>query len=164
MKCQEEDKRRFSQEQKYDDLYALFDGMCKEGTALNKVVTTQLKCFNETLSNTNCEQERKGFLKPYETEIQLDEFRTTHVIPERVYCLSQILLVNCIVDDITRNCGLRPRLLTVELLRRYGFVDISCPLSYREGLLEDLDEFNLTENQKTFAIYELERLRILYDV
>ncbi|GBL99815.1 hypothetical protein AVEN_163819-1, partial [Araneus ventricosus] len=51
------------------------------------VATSNLKCFNETFSNTNCRQEMDVFLNPYEKEVPLDEFTTTHVIPERVHCL-----------------------------------------------------------------------------
>ncbi|CAL1296971.1 unnamed protein product [Larinioides sclopetarius] len=159
IKCLNEDERRFKQLEKYENLYSLFDEVCKEGTALNEVVKTQLRCFNDTFSNTNCEKERKDFLKPYETEIPLDEFTTTHVIPERVHCLSEMLQAKCIVDDITRNCGLRARYLISEFFRRTEFVDRSCPTHYREGLIEDIDEYNLTEDQKTFAIYELERMK-----
>ncbi|GBO03823.1 hypothetical protein AVEN_183606-1 [Araneus ventricosus] len=119
------------------------------------VLTVKLKCFNETFSNTNCPQESDDFLKPYRKEIPLDEFTTTHVIPERVHCLSQILLINCLVGDITTNCGLRALTLTLEFLHRSAFVERYCPLSYRTGLLEDIDEFNLTEVQKRWAVAEL---------
>ncbi|KAF8774744.1 hypothetical protein HNY73_017263 [Argiope bruennichi] len=163
MKCEAEDNRIFANPERYVKLVDVFNEICEEGSVLNEVATGNLKCFNETFSHTNCEQERKTFLEPYEKEVPLDEFTTTHVIPERVHCLSEILLANCLLEDITRNCGLRARYATVEYLQRSSFVDGSCPLSYRESLLPALDEFNLTEEQKTFAIAELERMSLSDD-
>ncbi|CAL1296973.1 unnamed protein product [Larinioides sclopetarius] len=164
IKCLKDDERRFKQLEKYENLYSFFDEVCKEGSALNEVVKTKLRCFNETFSNTNCNQEREDFLNPYETEIQLDEFTTTHVIPERVHCLSEMLEAKCIVDDITKNCGLRAKRLIGEFYRRTELIDLSCPPHYREGLLEDIDEFNLTEDQKSFAISELLRMKVIDEV
>ncbi|GBN19939.1 hypothetical protein AVEN_33463-1 [Araneus ventricosus] len=124
------------------------------------VATSNLKCFNETFGNTNCQQETDDFIEPYREEILLDEFTTTHVIPQRVYCLSRILLAGCLLEDINRNCGIRARHGTLEYLHRSNFVNGTCPLSYRISLLPDIDKFNLTEEQKTFAISELERMKI----
>ncbi|GBN12151.1 hypothetical protein AVEN_238461-1 [Araneus ventricosus] len=164
MKCREEDKRIFKKPETSENLIALFDEICDEGSAFNEIATSNLKCFNETFSNTNCRQETDDFVKLYEKEIPVDEFITSHVIPERVYCLSQILLAGCLLEDINRNCGIRVRHATLEYLHRSDFVDGSCPLSYRESLLPDIDEFNLTEEQKTFAISELERMKISDEV
>ncbi|GBN67736.1 hypothetical protein AVEN_39847-1 [Araneus ventricosus] len=125
------------------------------------VATSNLKCFNETFSNTNCRQEADDFLEPYLEKLQLDEFTTsTYDIFKRVYCLSELRFLGCLVEDINRNCGIRARYATVEFLQRTSFADDLCPLESRETLLEDIDEFDLTEEQKTFAISELERMKI----
>ncbi|GBN08064.1 hypothetical protein AVEN_244470-1 [Araneus ventricosus] len=163
MKCEKE-KNRYRKPEIYADTLDMFDELCAEGSILNEIATSNLECFNETFSNTNCKQESDDFLKPYREEVPLDEFTTTHVIPERVSCLSMILQTNCILTDITRKCGIRARYMAVQYVHRSGYVDSFCPLSYRESLLPNIDEFNLTEEQKTFAIAELERMKISDDV
>ncbi|GBM52220.1 hypothetical protein AVEN_213733-1 [Araneus ventricosus] len=79
-------------------------------------------------------------------------------------CRSRILLAGCLLEDINRNCGIRARHGTMEYLHRSNFVNGSCPLSYRISLLPGIDKFNLTEEQKTFAISELERMKISDEV
>ncbi|GBN67733.1 hypothetical protein AVEN_39844-1 [Araneus ventricosus] len=75
--------------------------------------------------------------------------------------LSELRFLGCLVEDINRNCGIRARHATVEFLQRASLADHMCPLQFRETLLEDIDEFDLTEEQKTFAISELERMKLL---
>ncbi|GBM52219.1 hypothetical protein AVEN_213732-1 [Araneus ventricosus] len=79
-------------------------------------------------------------------------------------CRSRILFAGCFLEDINRNCGIRARHATLEYLHRSNFVNGSCPLSYRITLLPDIDKFNLTEEQKTFAISKLERMKVSDEV
>ncbi|GBN08061.1 hypothetical protein AVEN_244467-1 [Araneus ventricosus] len=128
------------------------------------VATCNHTCFNETFSNTICVQELGDFVKPYKEEVRLDEFTITQVIPERVRCLTTILEINCILRDITRKCGIEVRYMVLEYFHTSGYLEEFCPLSYRESLLPNIGEFNLTEEQKIFAIAELERMKISDDV
>ncbi|CAL1296969.1 unnamed protein product [Larinioides sclopetarius] len=160
MQCKEEDRRRFSKPEKYDNVVAVFDEICEEGTVLNEIVTSNLKCFNETFSNTNCPQEIYAFSDSTEKKYRSAEPTTTNLNDENTSCMSMILLANCIVKDVTIKCGIRARFMMSELVQRTHFIDSACPLSYRKSLLQFIDEFDLTEEQKIFATAELVRMEI----
>ncbi|GBO33230.1 hypothetical protein AVEN_115882-1, partial [Araneus ventricosus] len=88
MKCEEEKHRRFADPERYANFRSVFGEICEEGSALNEVATNNLKCFNETFSNTNCRLDLLAFMDSFKEEVPLDEFATsTYDIPERVYCL-----------------------------------------------------------------------------
>ncbi|CAL1296982.1 unnamed protein product [Larinioides sclopetarius] len=161
MTCKGEEHRRLMRPERYANILSVLSEICEEGSTLNEVATSNLKCFNETFSNTNCLVEALNFIEPFKEDVPQDEFTgSTYYVPERIFCMAELHLLGCLLEDIARNCGLRARHATVEFLQRTSYAVDECPLESRETLLEDIDTFDLTEGQKSFAISELERMKI----
>ncbi|CAL1296981.1 unnamed protein product [Larinioides sclopetarius] len=161
LKCAEQKQRRLMEPRRYANISSVLSEICEEGSPLNEVVTSNLKCFNETFSNTNCRLEKEDFLDSFKEDVTLDEFtESIGFVPERIHCIAELRLLGCLLEDISRNCGQRARNATVEFIQRTSFAVDKCPLESRETLLEDIDTFDLTEGQKTFAISEQERMKI----
>ncbi|CAL1296978.1 unnamed protein product [Larinioides sclopetarius] len=161
MTCTGEEHRRLMEPERYANIISVLSEICEEGSTLNEVAISNLKCFNETFSNTSCKLEREDFIDSSWVVVPFKNSTGYHsFLPERIYCIAELRLLACILENITRNCGLRVRDATLEFLQRTSFALDRCPLESRETLLEDIDTFDLTEGQKSFAISELERMKI----
>ncbi|CAL1301229.1 unnamed protein product [Larinioides sclopetarius] len=150
----------FQSQDYYDGIYGAFSDLCEEGTSLNTIVNNHLKCFNETFSKTSCPEKMRVVTGPYRKVEKRTEDEYEYTLPIEIMCLQDILESSCVAAEIKENCGQAALEATLEFLRRTSYVEEICGKRNAEYLLQNLDEFILTKEQKELLIVTLESIII----
>ncbi|CAL1296979.1 unnamed protein product, partial [Larinioides sclopetarius] len=88
MTCTGEEHRRLMEPERYANIISVLSEICEEGSTLNEVAISNLKCFNETFSNTSCKLEREDFIDSSWVVVPFKNSTGYHsFLPERIYCI-----------------------------------------------------------------------------
>ncbi|GFR31029.1 uncharacterized protein TNCT_471051, partial [Trichonephila clavata] len=155
--CKDANLNFFTKEE-YEGMVSAFSELCNPESLLNAVVVDHLQCLNDTFSNTLCVEESEVSLTDYKEPISDKPIEEEFTIPSHVYCLRDILITSCIVNDISKNCGELMKDATIEILRGSFYLQQSCSFSDAKRLLEQMDDFELKQSIKDYIIGVLSKL------
>ncbi|PRD23389.1 UNVERIFIED_CONTAM: hypothetical protein NCL1_46481 [Trichonephila clavipes] len=155
--CKEANFSFFTKEE-YEGMVSAFSELCDPESLLNAVVVDHLQCLNETFSNTLCVEESEVSLVNYKEPISDTPIEEGFKIPSHIYCLRDILITSCIVNDISKNCGELMKGATLEILRGSLYLQQSCSFSDAKRILDQMDDFELKQRTKDYVIEVLSKL------
>ncbi|GBN67931.1 hypothetical protein AVEN_10979-1, partial [Araneus ventricosus] len=119
-------------------------------------VIENLACFSDILSKTNCHMESYDAIAPYWEEQKNNPDYPSDDTPD-FPCLREALTYECIRAAVSEKCGQVAEEAMLDFIRRSKLLENSCSVEGAKSLLEEIDSFNLKEDQRSSVTASLEK-------